>query len=776
MKHFFIIFLILLSQASFGQSQGQVYRQADSAQILQGTNPLPYPWLGGMNCLELTMGDINNDGKKDIVAFDYINRKIFPFINNGLPGTINYMYQPKYAKNFPEVGSYLILKDYNCDGIPDLFHRGLAGVNVSKGYYNSSNELCFTYYRELYYASVFGPVNAYVQPGDIPTITDMDNDGDVDVVAFDVLGNYIVYYKNMRVEDNLPCDSIRIINQSPCWGGVVQNSFFKTYIDSVTCKGFSENGFIEPPIGDQIEWNDQNQANQNHLIKSFKQQRHVGNCMLHLDMDADGDKDALIGSISNNDLQFLRNDGNATNAFIGWQDTLWKSPTEHIYCPLWVATSGEDIDNDGKNDLQFSPHSEKSNTEFYTNNKLQFYRDISSGPIPNFSLLSDSLLFDGTIDFGSYSYPTFFDYDKDGKKDLFVGSAGVMDTSDFQLHASLAYYRNISDTNKIKFELVTKDFLGLAAKKYKGIYPHFADITGEGAADLIMGNNLGQLVVYSNTKVNNYTTPNFVWLTDSFNNIKLIGKYAAPAMFDIDFDGREDLVIGTQSGKLEYYEDTSSIVNVSSFYNKTGSLGVLSAGGNSYSYGYSAPSFTRVDSNNRYQLLIGTGDGTIERYDSLQSNIYGPYQLIDSFYSSIQTLERAVPAFEDIDNDGDYELIVGNKLGGLQFYQQVLLLVTDDTLVIDPIDTATSIVHLMKDKNAFTLWPNPTKEMLMVENNHLHQSFNVVLMNTNGQIVLEQKNIHTKKVEINVSALPAGLYLYKVFDGQYLKTGTLQKQ
>ena len=759
--------------AAKAQYQGKVYTKSDSAVVIEYSNVKTNPWMGGMGSLELTMGDLNNDGKKDIVAFDNINTKIFTFINQGIAGSINYKYEPKYANNFPSyIGSYLILKDYNCDGIPDLFHRGSAGINVSKGYY-LNNELNFSPYKEIWFPGNFGPVNAYVQPGDIPSITDMDGDGDLDFVAFDVLGSYIQYYKNMRVENNLSCDSIVVINETTCWGKTVQSNFWRTYTLNVLCKGFHQNEYIEPIFEEEKGWEPGiNPINYNYQINS-KKIRHSGNCMLHFDEDGDGDMDMLIGSISYPDVQFLRNTGTATNAFISAQDTMWHSPDMHVYCPWFIAISGEDIDNDGKADLEFSPHQEKSNTEFYLNNKLFYYRNTSLNNVPSYSLQSDSLLFDETLDFGSYSYPTFYDYNKDGKLDLFVGSAGTCDTSDFQLKSSLAYYKNVSDTNKIKFELVTKDFLNIGAKKYQGIYPHFADITGEGVVDLILGNNKGQLVVYKNTATNNNAAPNFTWLTDSFSNIKVIGEYAAPCMFDVNYDGKKDLIVGTKSGQLYYYEDTSTVANIASFYYKTGSLGQFSAGGNNFSYGYAAPNVTKVDSNGRMQLIIGTGDGTIERYDSLEANIYGPYVQLDSFYSMIQTLERAVPAIADLDKDGDYEMIVGSKLGGLEFYQQVLLVGSTDTV---PIVINDAISNFTKDKNAFSIYPNPAKDKVIIENKYANQNFSIELYNPNGQLIFAKKDLKGKQIEINISNLVTGLYYYKIYNQQYLKTGTLQKR
>jgi hypothetical protein len=122
-KYFLLVFLISHLN-SFAQFQGNVYIPSDSGKVLHYGNEINSPFMGGMNSLQITMGDLNNDGKEDIVGYDYINEKIFPFINIGVNGSINYQYEAKYAKNFPYIFYYLFLKDYNCDGIPDLFHKG----------------------------------------------------------------------------------------------------------------------------------------------------------------------------------------------------------------------------------------------------------------------------------------------------------------------------------------------------------------------------------------------------------------------------------------------------------------------------------------------------------------------------------------------------------------------------------------------------------------------------------------------------------------------------
>jgi hypothetical protein len=50
------------------------------------------------------------------------------------------------------------------------------------------------------------------------------------------------------------------------------------------------------------------------------------------------------------------------------------------------------------------------------------------------------------------------------------------------------------------------------------------------------------------------------------------------------------------------------------------------------------------------------------------------------------------------------------------------------------------------------------------------------LYNPNGQLIFAKKDLKGKQIEINISYLVTGLYYYKIYNQQYLKTGTLQKR
>lgn len=708
---FVFLFVSFHIQAQF---QGQVYEESQTASVKQYGNTLLSPWVGGINSIQINHTDLNQDGKKDLVLYDHHNDVFRTFINVGNNGEIKYVYEPKYESNFPKIYGYAILKDYNCDGIDDLFERGITGVSVHKGYYQN-NELKFTFFKDLYFPGQNGPVNVYIQPGDIPSIIDIDNDGDLDIFAYDVFGAYITFYKNMQVENGLPCDSIKMTLADNCWGKIYQ-TLNRAVNTNISCKGV---------------------AGQN------KKSRHSGNTILHIDIDGDHDFDVIGGNISFNDAQVLYNNG---SDIINAQDTNYNKNGHKLNMPYWPLPMHIDIDNDGKRDLLFSSHSDNFSNANY--NCVAWYKNIGTDAAPNFIYQHDTLLVDNMIDVGAYSYPTFFDYDKDGRLDLFIGNEGVFNNSTFTMNSKLAYYRNTSTIGNISFELVTKDFLNLSAKNYLGIFPTFGDMTGDGISDLILGNAKGTIAIYKNFAANNNTQPNFQFFTDSMNNV-FVDEYSFPVVYDFNLDGKSDLIIGDKMGYLRYYEDTSTAVNLKKMALKKDTLGNIKAGSAYTNFTYAAPFIGRMDNSSNVYLMLGNGNGNIERYHEDFKNNLGNFSRIDSTYSYISLPQRSVPAVADIDGDGMFDMVVGNKLGGLKYYKQSIVVGTHNSIV---------------QKHSILLYPNPTNSLLnlLFEQPINNQIAKLIILDVTGNILYSEWFHTNTQNSFDISSLSSGMYLVEI--------------
>ena len=161
--------LAFLSLEAAAQGQGEVYKYDTTWKVYANSVEKTLGFSGGFNNPQFSLGDLNNDGRRDLVVFEKGSMQIKTFVNYGTAGSPDYRYRPQYEKHFPEkngqraVGSYMKMEDLNCDDIPDVITRGLGGFSVYYGYY-SNNELRFNYYKDLYYSPLVGNSESFESP------------------------------------------------------------------------------------------------------------------------------------------------------------------------------------------------------------------------------------------------------------------------------------------------------------------------------------------------------------------------------------------------------------------------------------------------------------------------------------------------------------------------------------------------------------------------------------------------------------------------------------
>src|SRR5690606_26673085 len=168
------------------------------------------------------------------------------------------------------------------------------------------------------------------------------------------------------------------------------------------------------------------------------------------------------------DIQFFTNGkieyGSPIDSMIA-QDTLWQSNGTMLQNQERPAAFRIDIDDDGDRDWVFSA---QKTVVSENKNGVKGYRTMNNDAAPKYLAQNDSLFTGETLDMGSISYPMLYDYNKDGKPDLFVGSEGVY-TSGAALRAQVAYYENITTSGgPIAFRLVSNDYFILYAQNIEG--------------------------------------------------------------------------------------------------------------------------------------------------------------------------------------------------------------------------------------------------------------------------------------------------------------------
>ena len=733
MKNFLLLTILQISfLTGFGQSI-VTYKELTNASVIVDNQLLSSPFCGGINSAQPAHADLNNDGKKDITIFDFNTTTLKTFINTGQVGQTVYTYDPKYALHFPRVDTYLKLIDYNCDNIPDLITKRGSGFTLFKGKYNIQNELTFELYKELEHPAFPIPTGAYVASNDIPIVEDLDCDGDLDFASYNSFGKTIVYYKNLQVENNLPCDSVLIIEETNCFGKIVQNTY-RTHALNAVCKGTTGNA---------------------------KKLRHGSNCILSLDYDGDGILDLIGGNTAFTDAQLFINGGNCSNTLFTSQDSLFDADGHQLEMNGSVAPFYFDIDNDNDNDLVFTPHLDNTSSANY--NAMAVYINNGTNAAPNFQWINDSFFVDQIIDIGRNSHPALFDYDKDGKKDLFVGGQGYFNTNSQSLESHISYFRNISTAGQVSFELITDDFLNLSAKSYLGLYPTFGDITGDGITDLVMGNDEGKIIIYENTAVTNNTIPNFNWLTDNYSNID-VGDNSFPLVYDFNGDNKTDLLVGCRIGTLWLYEDTSS-TNIKELKRVDSAISGIRVGHESTFFSNSVPYIGSIDSSNKEYLLVGTSDGFVEIYDSFK-NQHTNWSLVDTnmanlqmdtfYYNSYKFVNnkvayRTAPVINDLDGDMKPDLIIGNQNGGLRVFQ------------FEKNNYSVGSKNIAGNKIAIKLFPNPTQNNLWIKSPPQTTSIQAYkIIDISGRTVLQSSQALSLEQPISTTLLSNGLYFIEI--------------
>lgn len=701
--------LMMATLASNAQFEGDVYRQYNDARVKVGSTELALAWTGGANRPQLAMADLNVDGKEDIVLYeDYIGVKTLI-----ATGKNTYKYDPSYESIFPStLNGYIKLIDFNGDNIKDLVHRNSAGVGIYYGYFNGG-KLNFRYYKDVYYINPSGPVNVHVAPASIPAMDDIDGDGDIDILSYSVWGTLIEFYRNCQVEDGLHKDSVKICLMDNCWGKTYQNFERKQNIGSscqqwgTTCKGCGKDGKGKGT--------------------------HGSNTLLVLDMDNDGDMDWFNGNESFPDIQFFYNGksqfGSVDSAIA--QDTIWGANGKQMYMPIYPGAYYLNVNHDETTDLLFTPMTE--GTENY--NSICLYENVGTNANKNFVFKTNTYLIDRMIDMGTGSYPVFFDYDKDGKDDLFIGSEGFYDPTDNKNYSKIAYYKNTTDGDrKYKFELQTDDFLNLSSKKWQGTALAVGDIDNDSLADLVIGRTDGTFAFFQNQAASDTVQPNWVLTLDTIidqTNLKVldVGDYATPCIYDIDGDGKNDLISGNQYGELYYYNNFSSMKGQVGLTKITDTLGGIKLKNINEPYAYSAPYIGKMDNTGIDYLVVGCQWGWFYRYDGFQNGAMpAKYKMIDSSYSYLDVGKRSAPAFANIDNDVNelYELVSGNVLGGVTFYKQ---------------DFKVGINDKISGNKDVKVYPNPASNFLNVNwsKDFVDGSVDVQIVSVTGQVLVHQQ-------------------------------------
>ncbi len=332
------------------------------------------------------------------------------------------------------------------------------------------------------------------------------------------------------------------------------------------------------------------------------------------------------------------------------------------------------------------------------------------------------------------AYPAAADLDDDGDLDLLVG----------EYYGALKYFENTGTASSPAFAAPLLNPFGLDSTYYWSL-PALADLDNDGDMDLLVGEYYGGLQYFENTGT--ASSPAFAApVLNPFGLVSIL-DVALPKFVDLDDDGDFDLMVGSYfydsgsyvlTGDFKYFENTGNASNPAFADPVNNAFGLTSL-----SY-LTAPAFADLDNDGDLDLLSGAqnyyGDN-FHYFENIGSASNPQFDTeVGNPFGLSETNDIALPEFVDLDNDGDMDIIVGEYNGVMKYFENV---------------NTSSIDELFSQ--SISLYPNPVKDILRIDTEKRIDRVEIVdILGKTSMLQLEGSN------QLYVGELSPGMYTLKI--------------
>ena len=452
-----------------------------------------------------------------------------------------------------------------------------------------------------------------------PAAIDIDNDGLLDVIVGNIRGNLFHYEQ----ESSNP-ERCHLVSRN-------FNDIMVGLSASPTFTDFNNDGLIDLIIGSNdgtLKWYAQSKPSSYEFTlasKNFNNLSTRSNMYPSFtDIDNDGLLDLIIGNRQNKYeiLVIYEQKSPSSEIFSLIDDNFFNVECDYNIIPFFG-----DLDNDGSLDLIIGGQQ----------SKLSHYEQLVIGSV-DFLLKTDNFV---ELAF-AFAAPFLIDVNQDGILDMICGN---------QRNSPILLIGSKSGFGDVITDAFEGNDIGSVST------PFVTDINNDDLLDLIIGNVAGNINLYKQEEKGS----NFFHLSNS-NLVDFKNPFyeLMPCLIDFDHNGLLDLIVGESSGHLIHYEqnhvDPYKFDLVTYTFND---INVQMA---------AKPVFTDIDNDGLFDLIIAN-PVNLYLFEQEKNNLAN-FRFVTDDFSKIGKLERPMPTFTDIDNDGLLDLFINTSSNKLSHYEQ----------------------------------------------------------------------------------------------------------
>jgi len=386
----------------------------------------------------------------------------------------------------------------------------------------------------------------------------------------------------------------------------------------------------------------------------------IGEWYRFVDLDRDGDAD-LLAEEPFSYVRYYRNEGTPTApAFELAADTLKDTAGDPIFSDRQNIPNATDIDCDGNIDLMIGR----------LEGTLARYEEtgLDANGVPRFAHVTDRFEdIEIVAQLGSKhgaNTMAFGDIDSDGDEDLFWG--------DF-FEPGILLLENTGTCQSPNLRREPESFPTDDPLRTSGYNaPTVGDVDGDGDQDLIVG-VLGGAFNPNTTTVDNLhyieqvTAGTFAKRTSRFISTIDVGSESVPVFVDLDGDGDQDILLGN---KIEQDDPQNGALYRFVNEGRPGAPDYRMAGEVDLGGGYHlVPAFGDLDGDGDLDAIVGTWGDEVRLHVNEGADGSIALTLADSAVVTLTRGRNATPTLGDVDGDGDLDLFLGESSGTLNFYE-----------------------------------------------------------------------------------------------------------